>query len=60
VQALAALADRIGGYGPLDCALRRYVRDRAYTVSRPSDLMAALRAVTGFDPEPILASFGVR
>jgi hypothetical protein len=60
VQALGALADRIGGYGPLDCALRRYVRDRAYSVSRPSHLVAAVRAVTGFDPEPILASFGVR
>jgi hypothetical protein len=59
VQALGALADRIGGYGPLDCALRRYVHDRAYTVSRPSDLMAAFAAQTGIDPRPIFAG-GVR
>ena len=60
VQALAALADRLGGYGPLDCALRRYVRDRAYTVSRPSDFMAAIKAQSGVDPAPILAPLGVR
>jgi hypothetical protein len=60
VQALGALADRLGGYGPLDCAIRRYVRDRAYTVSRPSDLLAAFRAQTGIDPAPVLAPFGIR
>ena len=60
VQALGAVADRIGGYGALDCALRRYVHDRAYTVSRPSDLMAAFKAWSGVDPAPILAPFGVR
>jgi len=59
-QALAALADRLGGYGPLDCALRRYVRDRAYTVSRPSDFMAAIKAQSGVGPAPILAPLGVR
>ncbi|HEY4410910.1 MAG TPA: hypothetical protein VGO87_13605 [Acidimicrobiia bacterium] len=60
VQALGAVADRLGGYGALDCALRRYVHDRAYTVSRPSDLIAAVAAQTGVDPPPILAPFGVR
>jgi hypothetical protein len=60
VQALGALADRLGGYGPLDCALRRYVHDRAYTVSRPSDFMAAVRARSGVDPGPILGPLGVR
>ena len=59
VQALGAVADRLGGYAPLDCALRRYVHDRAYTVSRPSDLMAAFAAQTGVDPRPIVAPFGV-
>jgi hypothetical protein len=60
VQALGALADRLGGYGPLDCALRRYVHDRAYTVSRPSDFMAAVRARSGVEPAPILGPLGVR
>jgi len=60
VQALGALADRLGGYPALDCALRRYVHDRAYAVSRPSDLLAAIRAQTGLDPAPVLAPFGVR
>jgi aminopeptidase N len=60
VQALGALADRLGGYGPIDCALRRYVHDRAYTVSRPSDLIAALTAQTGVDPHPVLSPFGIR
>jgi hypothetical protein len=59
-QALAKLGDQLGGYGPLDCAIRRYVRDRAYTVSRPSDFLAAVTAATKVDPAPILASFGVR
>ena len=60
LQALARLGDRLGGYGALDCALRRYVRDRAYTVSRPADFLAALQAQTGVDPRPVLAPFGVR
>ncbi|HZI38867.1 MAG TPA: M1 family aminopeptidase, partial [Acidimicrobiia bacterium] len=34
-QALAKLGDQLGAYDRLDCAIRRYVRDRAYTVSRP-------------------------
>jgi hypothetical protein len=59
-QALAKLGDRLGGYGPLDCAIRRYVRDRAYTVSRPSDFVAAVQAQSGVDPAPVLAPFGVR
>ena len=59
-QALAKLGDRLGGYGPLDCAIRRYVRDRAYTVSRPSDFLNAVQAQTNVDPRPILAPFGVR
>ena len=60
LQALAKYGDRVGGYGPLDCALRRYVRDRAYAVARPADLLAALAAQTGVDPRPILAPLGVR
>jgi hypothetical protein len=60
VQALGALADRLGGYGPLDCALRRYVHDRAYTVSRPSDFLAALTAQSGVDAGPILVPLGIR
>ena len=59
VQALGALADRLGGYDAVDCALRRYVHDRAYSVSRPSDLLAAVKARSGVDPAPILAPFGV-
>ena len=59
-QALAVLGDRLGGYDPLDCAIRRYVRDRAYTVSRPSDFLAAVQAQTGVDPRPVLAPFGIR
>ena len=43
----------------LDCALRRYVRDRAYTVSRPSDLVASFTVQTGIDPTPILAPLGL-
>ena len=60
VQALAAVADRLGGYAALDCGLRRYVHDRAYTISRPSDLMASIKAQSGVDPTPILAPYGVR
>ncbi|HEV7685553.1 MAG TPA: hypothetical protein VGQ80_03230, partial [Acidimicrobiia bacterium] len=60
VQALGALADRLGGYAPLDCALRRYVHDRAYTVSRPSDFLAALTAQSGVDAGPILVPLGIR
>jgi hypothetical protein len=58
-QALAKLGDQLGGYGPLDCAIRRYVHDRAYTVSRPSDFFAAVQAQSGVDPRPILTPFGV-
>jgi peptidase M1-like protein len=59
LQALASLADRLGGYDALDCGLRRYVRDRAYTVSRPADLLDAMQRQTGVDPRPVLAPFGV-
>jgi len=59
LQALAALADRLGGYAPLDCGLRRYVHDRAYTISRPADFLAAVKAQSGFDPAPTLAPFGI-
>ncbi len=59
-QALAKLGDQLGGYDPLDCAIRRYARDRAYTVSRPSDFLTAVQAQTGTDPRPILAPFGVQ
>jgi hypothetical protein len=60
VQALGALADRLGGYGPLDCALRRYVHDRAYTISHPSDLLIAVQAQSSVDAGPILAPLGIR
>jgi hypothetical protein len=60
VQALGKLADGLGGYGPLDCAIRRYVRDRAYTISRPADVLASFNAQSGLDPAPILAPLGVR
>jgi len=59
-QALAKLGDQLGGYGPLDCVIRRYVHDRAYTVSRPSDFLTAVQAQSGVDPRPILAPLGVR
>jgi len=59
LQALGALADRLGGYDALDCGLRRYHRDRAYTVSRPADLFGALQAQTGLDPRPVVATFGI-
>jgi hypothetical protein len=59
LQALGALADRLGGYEALDCGLRRYHRDRAYAVSRPGDLFSALQAQTGVDPRPVLAPFGI-
>ncbi len=59
MQALAAYADAAGGYDALDCALRRYHRDRAYTLSRPADLFDALARQTGVDPRPVLARFGL-
>ena len=59
LQALAAYGDAIGGYDALDCALRRYHRDRAFTVSRPADLFDALARQTGVDPRPVLARFGL-
>jgi hypothetical protein len=59
LQALAAYGDVIGGYDALDCALRRYHRDRAFTVSRPADLFDALARQTGVDPRPVLARFGL-
>jgi aminopeptidase N len=58
LQALGTLADRLGGYDRLDCALRRYVRDRAFTVARPADLATAVQAQTGFDPTNIMTTFG--
>jgi hypothetical protein len=59
MQALAVYGDAIGGYDALDCALRRYHRDRAYTLSRPSDLWDIMTAQTGVDPRPVLARFGL-
>jgi hypothetical protein len=59
MQALAAYADAAGGYDALDCALRRYHRDRAYTLSRPADLFDALARQTGVDARPVLARFGL-
>jgi hypothetical protein len=59
LQALAAYGDAIGGYDALDCALRLYHRDRAYTLSRPADFFDALARQTGVDPRPVLARFGL-
>ena len=59
LQALGAIADRLGGYDALDCGLRRYHRDRAYTVSRPVDLFDAIQAQTGLDPRPVVARYGI-
>jgi hypothetical protein len=59
MQALAVYGDAVGGYDALDCALRRYHRDRAYTLSRPADLFDALARQTGVDPRPVLARFGL-
>jgi hypothetical protein len=59
LQALGTLADRLGGYDRLDCALRRYHRDRAFTVARPGDLMASVQAQSGFDPRLVMTTFGV-
>jgi hypothetical protein len=59
-QALAKLGDHLGGYDPLDCAIRRYVHDRAYRVSRPSDFLAAVQAQSGVDPRPFLGPLGIR
>lgn len=59
-QVLAKLADKLGGYGPLDCAIRRYVKARAFSISSPGDFFAAVADQTGIDPAPILAPFGVR
>lgn len=59
LQALAAYGDTIGGYDALDCALRRYHHDRAFTVSRPADLFDALARQTGVDARPVLARFGL-
>jgi hypothetical protein len=59
LQALGTLADRLGGYDRLDCALRRYHRDRAFTVARPGDLMASVQAQSGFDPRLVVTTFGL-
>jgi len=61
VQALGALADRIGRLRrPSTAPCRRYVHDRAYTVSKPADLIGRhpppSRALT---LTPILAPLGV-
>jgi hypothetical protein len=50
----------IASLGPpdlVDCALRRYVADRAYLIARPADLIAALSAVFP-DAAVRLAAFG--
>ncbi|MGH8998342.1 MAG: hypothetical protein ACRDY7_03020, partial [Acidimicrobiia bacterium] len=60
LQALAAVADRLGGYAALDCGLRRYHRDRAFTISAPAHFFDAVAAQTGVDPRPVLAPFGIR
>ena len=59
LQALGALADRLGGYDALDCALRRYHHDRAYTVSRPADFFDAVTAQSGVDARGVLGPFGL-
>jgi hypothetical protein len=58
LQVLGALADHLGGYDRLDCALRRFARDGAFTLARPGDLAAAIQAQTGFDPVNIMTTFG--
>jgi hypothetical protein len=60
LQALGVLADRLGGYDALDCALRRYLHDRAFTVSRPADFFDAVAAQSGVDARAVLAPFGLR
>jgi hypothetical protein len=60
LQALGVLADRLGGYEALDCALRRYHHDRAYTVSRPAHFFDAVTAETGVDARAVLGPFGLR
>ena len=53
-QALAALGDP----DRVDCALRRYVAERAFAIARPADLVGAL--ATGFPDAPAtLGRFGV-
>jgi hypothetical protein len=53
-QALAALGDA----DAVDCALRRYVSQRAFAIARPADLVAAL-ATTFPDAAATLGRFGV-
>ena len=53
-QALAALGDP----DQVDCALRRYVSSRAFTIARPADLIGSL-ATTFPDAEATLGRFGV-
>jgi hypothetical protein len=55
VKALHALGDD----AVVDCALRRYVRTNAYTVSTPNRLLDALR-VDFPNAERVLAGFGAR
>jgi hypothetical protein len=57
-QAMAALADAVGGVDVLDCALRRYVLEHAHQVARPADLVRAVEDQTGVDPRPVLEGFG--
>ncbi|MGH9040752.1 MAG: hypothetical protein ACRDZ3_11040 [Acidimicrobiia bacterium] len=59
LQALATYGDAVGGYDALDCALRRYHRDRAYSLSAPANFFDALTSQTGVDPRPVLARFGL-
>lgn len=58
LQAVAAVGDYVGGLEEVDCALRNYVLDHAYGVTRPADLAVAIQEQTGFDPRPVFASFG--
>ncbi|MBI2168160.1 MAG: hypothetical protein HYU28_01475 [Actinobacteria bacterium] len=57
-QALAAFGDEVGGLDAVDCGLRRYVLDSAYSVAEPADLVEALEAQTGVDPTPVFERFG--
>jgi hypothetical protein len=57
-QALGAVADAAGGYDKLDCALARYVRERAYSVATPADLNSAIEQQTGLSAPALRAAVG--
>jgi hypothetical protein len=56
VQTVQALS-KLGPVDRLDCALRIYIAENAYTIARPANLVAALSAVFGDTTK--LAPYGV-